>query len=661
MNNKIKICFLIFLLSFALSVIASTFINSLLYSLSSKESFNFNLMIKQLVSNSNVLKLTLIFFTILSILFFYNAFKLSMFSNAKILNRVDRTESNLHGSANFLSIKELANNFGALKTNELGEMVLNKNTQPIPLNKPFYMKNINNSTFSGFILSSKIENNDLAFYGVSNKNGLVLGSTGSGKTQFLLSPTIQANAKSKIKPSMVINDIKGELYQSHSKLLSDCGYSVILINLRQPRASLRFNPLDIIWELYQEHKKTGNYDLYDKVAALINDIVNTMIPLGKGDNKVWDLGAQGIVKGILWGMLEDSQEDYNMTKEKFTFIQISNILNKQKNELADFLSNRPKTSEVFNYASMIIDNESEKTLASYISNTQTAISIFLDTGIQYITSASDFKLEELTKKPIAIFFVIPDEDKSRYPLANLMLVQLYNFLIFEASKTVNLSLKRPYYFFLDEFGNMPEIPQFDLWISTARSRNIYFMIILQSISQLKNVFGEDKKNTILQNCQFQMYLKANEINSLEYFKKQMGSYTVLSRNVNVNLKQNSSDYQGSTSVTKKDLVTLDELQYIKPGKNYFLIDSLPAKGTLIPLFDKKMQAKKVFNIGEIKLNLKTHIIDFNKTFFDLNYRNNKYIEKQALEYRGGAINKVESKENEKLNINDFNDFKNKLK
>ena len=96
-------------------------------------------------------------------------------------------------------------------------------------------------------------------------------------------PTIQANAKtsSDHQPTLIINDLKGELYQHNSKLLQDNGYNVFVLNLRDPRKGSRFNPLDLIWDLYHEYLKTQEESLIDKVSAYIYEITVALCPNGQ--------------------------------------------------------------------------------------------------------------------------------------------------------------------------------------------------------------------------------------------------------------------------------------------------------------------------------------------------------------------------------------------
>jgi len=565
-----------------------------------------------------------------------------------LLNKVDRMNSNLHGASDFLNKKEMDHILGA------------KSQKGESLDKPFTMKGVEVSEFNGFIVNSQKINGDLHFHAIEKQHGCIFGTPGTGKSTYALGPTIQACAKSKRKPSLIINDTKGELAANHIRLLRDSGYNCIVLNLREPRKSLRFNPLDIIWDMYQEYEDSlretpdsPKYQVLDKVSSLITEIAMTLCPAdGGGDQQTWQQGAQGLIKGIIWGMLEDGQtKEYGMTKAKFTFSQFSNILNRQGKQLQNFLTERPVKSKVWDYAAQVIDNKSEKTLAGYLSSTQTALQSFLEDGILYITSGSDFDLSELPKKPTALFLIIPDEDKSRYVLANLMICQLYNYLTYTASMTEAITLDRTFYFMLDEFGQMPKIPQFPHWISTSRSRNIFFFIILQALSQLK-IYGDNESKTILQNCHLQLFLGASELDTLKYFQEVLGTYTVAQRSSNISSQGILGEYQGNLGSQKKYLVELDELQKIGSGdgrgKGFFTLQGHKhGKVSFVPVFDEELNKNGTFKKGAFDFQKKSIHLDFYENYYDILVRHQTFLDiqrKQSKVISGDALSFEEDDE-----------------
>ncbi len=554
--------------------------------------------------------------------------KQKMFGFSKTLNASDRAKSNLYGQADFMTAKELSLFAGATTKKEK----FDKKTQSL---KVEYKKNgmdINFKTLpqehiEGYVIKSVKEKGTLSINMVPKLNCLVLGTAGTGKSLYFLGPTIQANARSYNKPSMLINDLKGELYEAHSKLLKEQGYNVICINLRTPRNSTRINILDDIWYNYHKYLETNDGYFLDLTSQYIIEMSEILSPPMEGQNKEFGDGAIGILAGLIWGMLEDSAEEkYHFTKDMFTISQISNILNKQSDYMMDFITHRDtEKSRVFQNASMIINNASERTVSSYISTLQTNLRKFLDPGIEYLTQKSDFDLNEITTKPTAIFLIIPDESNTRYVLAAAIIVQIYNKLIATASKQQSLSLDRSWYFFLDEFGQMPKIAKFPNWIAVCRSRNIFLCPVVQANSQLKAVFGENEAITIQDQCHIKVFLGSNDTSTLEYFQKQLGTYTVYSRSASINDKSMMHmEYEGSTSLTKKDLVTLDELQYIKPGNIYITLrGQKPIKSLLTPIFDSDCQKQKIFVLGSVKENIQEKKEQYK--YYNLNQREEAFL------------------------------------
>lgn len=529
----------------------------------------------------------------------YTLIKYNIISFSKIVNKVERAKSDAYGSTRWQTENEMHENYGYYKFNDLP-----------------------NIEAEGLVISSEIKKGDLYVSMIAKQHTATVGTPGTGKSLYLLGPTLQANAKTKTKVSMVINDLKGELYTAHSKMLADSGYDVIKIDLRNPHTSDRYNPLSLIWDLYHTYLTNHDGQYIDRVSVYINELANILCPISEGEQKQWSQGAQSIIKSIIWGMLEDSQyPEFKMTRDKFTILQISNIINRQRGQLINFLTHRNKTSPVFDFAGMIVDNPSEKTVGSYYATLSTALEGFLEEGLQKVTSATDVDISNLAKRPTAMFVIIPDELKTRNIVGTMIFSQLYNYLTFEASQNPNERLDKNVYFFLDEFGNLPKIPNFDNWVAMGRSRGIFFNIILQADSQLDAIYGADIAKNIMQSCQVQILLGASELGTLKRFEELLGKYTIYQRSANVDQTNASIEYKGSTSLTSKELVTLDELQRIPRGTIYFkVVGSHPCKAHLVPLFDEA--AKHIFIRGALTEKGSGRRIELDKTamFYDLQIR-----------------------------------------
>ena len=543
-----------------------------------------------------------ILFVGLWILAGYTLTKYKLFNFSKTINRVDRAESDAFGSSRWQTQDEMKKNYGNFNFAELG-------IEPA----------------EGYVLRSELHGRKLMLSMIPKQHCLVVGTSGTGKSAFYLGTTIQANAASKTKASMIINDLKGELFTRHSKALQDQGYNIIKIDLRNPHTSSRYNPLSLIYDLYQEYQENRQAAILDRASVYINEVAAALCPIGSGDQQQWSQGAQAIIKAVIWGMLEDSViPEFELTRDKFTILQISNIVNRQKNDLENFLRHRNQHSPVFDFAGMILDNPSEKTVGSYYATLSTALEGFLEPGIQKITSGTDVDVTKIATNPTAFFIIIPDELKTRNVIGTMIISQIYNYLVFQASMLPGEVLEKNVYFLLDEFGNLPKIQNFPQWVSLSRGRGIFFNLLLQADSQLEEVYGKSGATTILQNCQLQLLLGANEIATLKRFGDLFGKYTIYQRSANIDTDKSITEYKGSTGITSKDLITLDQLQRIPVGTGYFkLLRHHPCQTNFVPIFDKAVATLLPSGSATIATQI-TSEVNRATTYYDLSEREATY-------------------------------------
>ena len=656
-----------------------------------------------------------------------------LFNHTKLLNKTEAAKSDIYGDSRFLNDKEIKELYGDYNFSELG-----------------------NIDISGHLVRSERKNGKLHLSVVPKQHALITGVSGDGKSLRHLGVTIQLNAKSKTKPSMLINDIKGELWNFHSKFLKEQGYETILLDLRNPFNSYRLNPLNIIWQLKKEAEETqleltdnelnrlyfiykvfkgeiskkefeetvnknqtvfeedskqdietryneylayiktlnikdfpgalinknlkallalpkkctegsetdkyaelyhlflDEYKICFKVAAgvdriafykewqswkfnkrmdklnrasgLILELSRQIVPETTGENKQWSDGAQGICAAIITGMLEDGfSPELAFSEEMFTINQISNIVNRQRNELNNFLKLRDLDSKVFDFAGPILDNPAEKTVAGYMSNLQTPLRNYLEEGVEYIMSGTDIHFHNIVAKPTAIFLLIPEEFPTRNTIASMFITQIYNELLHQSNDFAeqNYLLPRPFYFLLDEFGNSVKIPTLPSWVTLCRSRNIFFAFYVQALSQIKTLYGENDMKTIVQNCHLQIIMGSNEQETIDHFQKNFGERTVVTRTANFDPKTSDIDFKGSSTLSKVDLVPPSHLRKIPNGTIYWKMHKVnPAKTHLELIFENT----DILSIGAYDKPAETYK-DYDKSarIYDIAARN-KYVQ-----------------------------------
>ena len=504
-------------------------------------------------------------------------------------------------------------------------------------------------------------------------HAIVIGSTGSGKTTTFVSPMIQLLAATKAGSSMVITDPKGELFNLHSKYLADRGYDVKVVDLRDTYSSSRWNPLDGIWDAYQDYReahrkaakrsddvtasgleltapeaafaaasewyefdgkayldyqrlldavKTYRKKIYDEVYEDLNDLVSVLIPVENEKDPLWEKGARSITLATLLAMLEDSDDEKNgMTKEKFNFFNMAKILqnsNQDYEELRAYFSGRSPLSKAASLSKQVCD-AAPTTRASYMSIVYDKLMLFNDAGICALTSCSDFSATSLSDHPTALFFKIPDEKDTRHKLAAVFILNIYKTLIKVASAQPSLSLPRNVYFIMDEFGNMPRIEKFDKFITVGRSRKIWFVMIVQSYAQLNNVYGETVADIVKGNCGIKMFIGSNDMGTCKEYSELCGNITVASASTSGSA---NSETNFSTSLQVRPLIYPSELQRLnKPGDIGLSIivtfGNYPLKTYFTPSFKVPL-----YRFGKIELTgLDERYFNENEVFYDVRVRN----------------------------------------
>ena len=452
---------------------------------------------------------------------------------------------------------------------------------------------------------------------------LVVGTTGSGKTEGFVFPTINIWTKCASKPSIFVSDPKGELFGKTSNAAKKNGYRVVCIDLRHPYSSVRWNPLSKAYDLFQrslhlekEVKKfvggqpnPSEYKLmkenygnewyafngvaYPTEAYLKQDLLATkselkmeaerelteiamaLRPIENQHDPSWEKGAQAFIEGFLNAMLEESEfpEQTGMNRDKFCLYNLAQITSyKDVGEdnyvtLKNYAQGRSRDSKVMPLVSTALFNAAGTT-KSYMGFVTESMKLFQDMGINYLTSKNELDLTRFAYDPTIVYFIVPDEDKTRHGLATIFISQLYKQLIAEAVKCnpSDPSLPKNVYFLLDEFANIPKIPNFDSLITVGRSRKIFFCIVVQSFTQLDGLYGEKEANTIRDNCNIKIFIGTDDQKTKEAFSKYCGdiSLEIKSKSKSTDSKGQDGGSNTSAQTKQRPLIYPDELGRLPP-------------------------------------------------------------------------------------------------
>ena len=390
-------------------------------------------------------------------------------------------------------------------------------------------------------------------------HNIVIGSTGSGKTEMLVQPMVKLLAKK--GESMIITDPKGEIYENNANELRERGYNIVLLNFRDPQNGNCWNPLSLPYELY----KSGNSD---KANELLDDLAKNILydESAKNNDPFWENTSADYFAGLALALFDDAKEE----EINLNSINLMTTVGEEKiggtTYMKEYFSDKDQSSPAYiNVASTLMAPSDTK--GSILSVFKQKIKLFSSReNLSEMLSRSDFDMEDIGRKKTAVFIVIQDEKKTYHSLVTIFLKQCYETLIRVAQETGG-KLSYRTNFILDEFANMPPLKDVTTMVTAARSRSIRFTFIIQNFAQLYQVYGKENGETIKGNCGNIIYLISSELAALEEISKMCGE-----------VKSKKDDKTASTP-----LVTVSDLQRMKFGSMILLrTRCMPFKTELTP-------------------------------------------------------------------------------
>ena len=390
-----------------------------------------------------------------------------------------------------------------------------------------------------------------------NKNILVIGGSGSGKTRFFCKPSLlQAHS------SYVCTDPKGTLLPEVGSFLERKKYRIKCLNLINFKKSMRYNPLAYI---------RSEKDILKLVNALI---LNTKGEGEKSSEDFW-VKAERLYYSALIGYIW-----YEAPEEERNFITLLDLINaseaREDDETyqspVDILFQQLEEKEPDHFAVKQYRKfkmAAGKTLKSILISCGARLAPFDIKELRDLMETDELELDTLGDSKTALFVIISDTDSTFNFAAALMYSQLFNLLCDKADDFYGGRLPVHVRLILDEFANIGQIPNFDKLIATIRSREISASIILQSQSQLKTIY-KDAADTIVGNCDSTLFLGGKEKSTLKEISELLGKETIDSYNQSENRGAQTShglNYQK----LGKELMTQDELAVMDGGKCIFML------------------------------------------------------------------------------------------
>lgn len=394
---------------------------------------------------------------------------------------------------------------------------------------------------------------------------MVIGITRSGKGETFVFPMLDVLSRAKNKPSLVVNDPKGELAAASYETLKKRGYDVYVFNLIQPHMGMGFNPLALVIDAW----KKGNPSLAQQYA---NSIAFSLYHDPNAKDPFWQNAAKSLVTAIILALVEDAVATGK--EDKVNMYSVANFLATKgsdndedagTNALDEFFKARDENNPArMMYATS--NFAAGNTRASIFSTAMDKLQIFTLEPNAKLTSYNSLNLTDVGfgDKPVAIFMVTPDFDQSNHVLASIFVSQLYRVNSERATMSPNGKMKRHVHFMLDEFGNMPTVEGMAGMVTVGAGRGFRFHLIVQAYSQIKSQYGEEA-DTIIGNCSNQIYILTKDKQTAEQYSALIGTKTIT--DVSRSGQLFSTDKSHNESVKERPLLLPDELMQLKEGES----------------------------------------------------------------------------------------------
>ena len=392
-----------------------------------------------------------------------------------------------------------------------------------------------------------------------NKNVMVTGGSGSGKTRFWLKPNLM-----QLHSSYCITDPKGQILIECGKLLQRNKYELKVLNTIDFSKSMHYNPF-----VYIRSEK----DILKFTTALIANTKGE----GKAGEDFWTK-SEILLYCALIGYIhfEGPEEEKNMNSlvEMINAMEVHEEDENFKNAV-DYMFDELENGNVEEGIKPQPDHFALRQYKKFkLAAGKTSKSILISCGarlapfdikeLREIMSYDDMELDTLGDRKTALFIIISDTDDTFNFVAALMYSQLFNLLCDKADMEYGGRLPVHVRFLLDEFSNIGQIPKFEKLIATIRSREISACVVLQTQSQLKSIY-KDNAETIIGNMDSRIFLGGSEKTTLKDLSESLGKETIDLINNSVS-KGNNPSYSQSYQKLGKDLMSIDELSVLDGSK-----------------------------------------------------------------------------------------------
>ena len=417
-----------------------------------------------------------------------------------------------------------------------------------PFMNPVFQKNIPLTQTEWLTMESRVSPPKNA----RNKNIIVVGGSGSGKTRFFVKPSLM-----QMHSSYVVTDPKGTILVECGKMLADNGYTIKVFNTINFKKSMRYNPFAYI---------RSEKDILKLVNTII---VNTK---GEGEKSGEDFWVKAerlyytALIGYIWYEAPPEEQNFSLLLEMINASEVREEDEDFKNAIdyafEDLEKEQPDHFAVRQYKKYKL--AAGKTAKSILISCGARLASFDIQELRDMMEYDEMELDKLGERKTAMFIIISDTDDTFNFVVAMLYSQMFNLLCDVADDKYNGRLPIHVRVLADEFANIGQIPKFDKLIATIRSREISASIILQSQSQLKAIY-KDSADVITGNCDTMLFLGGKEKSTLKELSDSLGKETIDTYNTSEN-RGREKTYGLNYQKLGKELMTQDELSRMDGGK-----------------------------------------------------------------------------------------------
>ena len=398
---------------------------------------------------------------------------------------------------------------------------------------------------------------------------LIIGATRSGKTRCLVIQSICALALA--AEGMVVNDPKGELYHYTHSFLESMGYMVQVVDFNNPKKSCRYNPLQMIIDAVNENR-------IDDAQTYTWDFVTFLVEKNDHSEPIWSNGEMSVIAAAVMCVVYDNRDrpEYQNLTNVYNFIaNMCKTVNKVLpiDAYMDKLPESHPAKKLMAIAKLAPD----KMGGSFYTAALTTLRLFITNDIYSMTRESEFSLADVGTKPKqALFFILPDQKTTYYPIVTLLVSQQYEQLVTYAKKCGNRLPHRVNYI-LDEFGNFAAISDFQTKMTVAGGYGVRWNLFIQDFNQLIDKYGQEVAKIIQGNCHYWIYLHSQDNSTNEEISKSMGKYTTTTYSLGGSTQKYSAP-SSSTNIqlSERSLLNPDEVAKIQRPYQLVISPNAPA-------------------------------------------------------------------------------------